>query len=185
VIKPTLLVLAISLAACGGDDGAGGPDATPASCTDYCNEIMTNCSGAEAQYTSMDICLSACAAMPQGSAGDQTGNSLECRNYHAGAALGDPTTHCVHAGPGGAGVCGANCDGFCQIVQASCTGADEAYASDVACIEACMDFADTEKFDVTDVSGDTLACRLYHASVATADPDTHCAHTQPVSAVCN
>ena len=85
----------------------------------------------------------------------------------------------------GAGVCGANCDGFCQIVQASCTGANEAYPSDEMCIEACMDFDDTEKFDVGDVAGDTLACRLYHASVATADPGTHCGHTEPVSATCN
>lgn len=184
-MKPILLALAISLAACGGDDAAGGPDAMLATCEDYCDEIMTNCSGAESQYSSRDICLDACATFPQGTAGQQTGNSLECRTYHAGAALGDAVTHCVHAGPGGAGVCGANCDGFCQIVQGSCTGADEAYASDVACIEACMDFTDTEKFDVGDVAGDTLACRLYHASVATADPGTHCAHTQPTSVTCN
>ena len=36
----------------------------------------------------------------------------------------------------------------------------------------------------TDVDGDTLACRLYHASVATQDPVTHCPHVVPASPVC-
>ncbi len=180
-----LAVLALSLAACGGDDAAGGPDAALATCSDYCDEIMTNCTGAEAQYTSRDICLDVCGTMAQGTPGDMAGGSVQCRAYHAGAALGDPTSHCVHAGPGGAGVCGDNCDGFCGIVVASCTGADMAYPSGSECLAACQGFDDTEQFDVSDVSGDTLACRLYHASVATADPATHCEHTGAVSAVCN
>ncbi len=183
-MKALPLFLAICLCACG-DDAATGPDAAPATCADYCTEILTNCDGVESQYTNMDTCLDICATFDQGTAGTMSGNSLECRAYHAGAALGDPTTHCVHAGPGGGGACGSNCEGFCTIVQASCTGANEAYATEQDCLDACGDFDDSEKFDVADVNGDTLACRLYHGSVATQDPDTHCGHTEPVSAVCN
>jgi hypothetical protein len=173
-----------TLAACG-DDSGGGPDAATVSCTEYCDQIATNCSGALTQYTNLDGCLAICGSFDQGAAGAMSGNSLECRAYHAGAALGDPDTHCVHAGPGGAGVCGDNCEGFCTVVLGACTGANEAYASMAECMTACDGFADTEAFDVSDVAGDTLACRLYHASVATADPVTHCQHTLPVSATCN
>jgi len=157
----------------------------PAECDAYCTAVAANCSGAEAQYGSTATCLAACAAFPQGTLGDMSGNSLECRAYHAGAAASDATTHCVHAGPGGAGVCGANCDGYCQIVLDSCTGVDQVYATLGDCTTACAGFTDTEKYDASDMGGDTLACRLYHATAASTDPVTHCGHTQPVSATCN
>jgi hypothetical protein len=156
----------------------------PADCDDYCTAIGANCTGVESQYGSMATCLAACAAFPQGTIGDMSGNTLECRDYHAAAAAADATTHCVHAGPGGAGVCGTNCDGFCQIVMDSCTGTEEAYATLGACTTACGGFTDTEKYDAGDMSGDTLACRLYHATAASTDPVTHCGHTEPVSATC-
>jgi hypothetical protein len=176
-------ILCCAAAGCGGDDGD--PDGTAATCARYCATIATSCTGVEAQYTGADQCMAACQAFDQGAEGAQSGNSLECRNYHAGAALGDPTTHCVHAGPGGAGACGNNCAGFCAIVLSACAGDDEAYASEAECLTACAGFADTEKYDISDLAGDTLACRLYHAQVATSDPGTHCAHTLPVSSTCN
>ncbi len=176
------LVSLAGLSACGGDDGE--PDAAGATCEDYCTRLQSNCAGANAQYTSRDQCIASCASYPQGAPDDQSGNSLECRNYHAGAALGAPGTHCVHAGPGGAGQCGSNCEGFCQLVMATCTDALEVYGSVTACLTACGGFDDTEAFDVSDVAGDTLACRIYHATVATQDANTHCEHTAPVSATC-
>ena len=108
------------LAACG-DDSSGGPDAQTVSCDEYCTQVEGNCSGAQSQYTSRDQCLAVCAAFEQGSPGAMNGNSLECRAYHAGAALGDPDTHCVHAGPSGGQVCGSLCEGFCSVVQFGCT----------------------------------------------------------------
>lgn len=157
---------------------------SPADCERYCTTLEANCTGVEAQYSSHATCVAACAAFPQGTIGEMSGNSLECRAYHADAAAADATTHCVHAGPGGAGVCGGNCEGFCEIVLASCTGADEAYATLGDCTTACGAFTDTEKYDASDMTGDSLACRLYHATVATTDPATHCGHTEPVSATC-
>jgi hypothetical protein len=175
-----LLVLVV--AACGG--GNAGPDAAAASCADYCTEIMTNCTGTDAQYTNTDQCMAACLAFPQGTPGTQSGDSLECRVYHAGAALGDPDTHCVHAGPAGGGACGMDCEGFCQLDLAACTGTNAAYTSSQDCMTACAAMDDSVKYNDSIVSGNTVACRIYHASVATSDPVTHCPHTEPVSAVC-
>src|SRR5262245_2561842 len=111
-------VLAIALACVasatgcgGGDEGAGGkgngggPPAAP-NCTDYCNIIMGNCTMGNAQYSGMDQCVASCKAFKVGTAMDTSGNTLGCRQYHAGAAAGDPNTHCPHAGPGGDGMCG-------------------------------------------------------------------------------
>jgi hypothetical protein len=172
-----------ALAACGGGDD--GPDAMPATCQAYCDDIVNNCTGDNTQYTSEAQCLAVCEAFEPGDVGAQSGNSLECRAYHAGAALGDADTHCSHAGPGGNGPCGSNCEGFCTLVLHACTGDDLAYASLDDCLDACEGFDDTEPYDSGDVGGDTLACRLYHATVATGDPVQHCEHTLPVSDTCN
>lgn len=179
-----LALLSFSLMACGGG-GGDAPDAAPTSCADYCAEIATNCDATHTQYTSPEVCMNVCSFFEQGDQGTMSGNNLECRAYHAGAALGDPDTHCTHAGPGGDDACGSNCEGFCTIVLNACTGANEAYASMAECMTACGNFDASEPFDSSDQSGDTLACRTYHASVATVDPGFHCPHTQPVSAVCN
>jgi len=51
-------------------------------------------------------------------------NSLPCRKYHAGVAgssVDNSETHCVHAGPlGGYGTCGTECEGLCNLVNATC-----------------------------------------------------------------
>src|SRR5579859_3447076 len=128
-MKP-ILFLALSalvgLGACSSsnsDNGNGGGDGggTPG-CQAYCTAIMANCTSTQddagnpvgnQQYTNMNNCLNSCKAIPAGSSSDTTGNTLGCRTYHAGLAKMDPFTHCPHAGPGGDGTCGANCDGFC------------------------------------------------------------------------
>jgi hypothetical protein len=179
-----LVSMAAWLLACGGND-QGGPDAASATCAQYCTQIESNCEGVHTQYTSPDQCNAACEAFPQGDPGAQGGNSLECRVYHAGAALGDPDTHCVHAGPGGKGICGSNCEGFCTVVMSACTDANAAYPSLNECLTSCALFDDTEPYDISDVAGNTLACRLYHAQVASVDPVTHCPHTKPVSSMCH
>jgi hypothetical protein len=47
-----------------------------------------------------------CATWAEGTEGDTTGDSVQCRIYHAGGpAAGDPGLHCPHAGPDGGGVC--------------------------------------------------------------------------------
>ena len=158
-----------------GDTGAGGA----LSCQDYCTAITANCTGSNTQFTGMDQCLNSCKAYPVGAAGDKSGNTLGCRAYHAGAAKADATTHCVHSGPGGAGVCGTNCDGYCQIAMMYCTAANQAavYATLADCKTACAAFPDTAKLDVTNTTlqdQKQVACLVYHAQEGSVAPKDHC-----------
>ena len=162
-----------------------GPEATTGSetdlCGDYCVSISANCTGEHAQYGTPQTCLATCAAFLPGTPADTVGNTLGCRTYHAGAAAADPVTHCTHAGPGGAGVCGDNCEGFCAIAGHACP---DAWPDDAACQTACGTFSPDESYDATDVAGNTFACRLYHATAAALDPVTHCGHIKGDSAPC-
>ncbi len=133
----------------------------------------------------MAYCMGSCSALPEGKPGDMAGNTVNCRIYHAGASAMDAAVHCVHAGPGGAGACGSNCESFCSIATATCP---TEHPDAATCMTTCMGIQDTEKYDVTDTSGDSLACRLYHLTVASsseANKATHCPHTVgPMNPVC-
>lgn len=90
-------------------DVDSGPIATPTDCDRYCDVVTASCSGANAQFPSRADCVSYCneAGWPLGTEGAMSGNSIECRIYHAGVAAGDPATHCPHSGATGDGVCGS------------------------------------------------------------------------------
>lgn len=201
----TCIALTFVLAACGDDEEIGddtppmidappaidGPDvdAPPGSptCATYCATIQAHCTAANQQYVDEAQCLAACAAFELGMDGDMDGNSVGCRTYHAELAATTPNMHCVHAGPGGAGVCGDNCEGFCTLALAACTDANEQYADLTTCMTECAGFPDTEPYDVSDIAGDSLACRLYHLVTASVDATaaaTHCPHIVEASAVC-
>jgi hypothetical protein len=204
--------LALALAACGDDGGTATIDAAntpidapaaidaaidaPAAvptCAAYCTTIKANCTMAPSpgpnnrQYVMDSECMASCLGMPVGVSADTSGNTLGCRMYHAGAAGMGPdlaasaATHCVHAGPGGAGACGANCAGFCQIARRAC--GNTPYASDAACMTACMAFTDTVKYSAP-AAGNNLACRLYHATAASVAPVPHCGHIGPTGGPC-
>lgn len=160
-------------------DPTGG--ATALDCKSYCTTITGNCTAANAQYATIQQCQSTCAGLELGAETDRDGDTLGCRVYHADAAASDPDMHCSHAGPGGNGQCGANCDGFCGLAAYACPGT---FADDAACRSACADYDDSEPYDAGDKVGDSLACRLYHLTVATEDPDAHCPHILPDSGPC-
>lgn len=163
-----------------GSGGAGG-GTTKSACETYCDDIMANCSGANAQYSDKAHCLASCAALPEGKEGDMSGNTVQCRIYHSGAAKTDAATHCEHAGPGGAGLCGADCDGFCAIALKACSAK---YKDEAACKTECMGFKDMTAYNATVATGDSLACRLYHLTVASVMPAPHCDHITKDSPVC-
>lgn len=180
----------------GGAGGTGG-SMSSLSCADYCSSVQTACAndaGAMTfyqQYGDEASCMAVCATFPIGTEGQMDSNTLGCRTYHAGAAANGPGTHCPHAGPLGGGVCGTDeCDNFCSIAIAVCGDhASKPYDGVDACKTACMAFADTATVpyatNVTD--GDSLACRMYHltvAAVSDANKDTHCAHIAAVSDTC-
>lgn len=84
-------------------DGGGGDK-----CNELCTAVIGACTGANAQFADMADCTSWCAGarIPTGTAGEMSGNTLECRIYHAGVARMMPAVHCPHAGPTGGEVCG-------------------------------------------------------------------------------
>ena len=176
-----------------GDSGAdtGGR----ASCPGYCATIMQNCTGQNQEYTTLETCVAMCQHLEPGLVGDTTNDSLECRNYHAGAAAGDPNFHCRHAGPLGAGHCGTDvCNAFCLLDVALCGNmSTPPYpGGEVPCHAACVKYqyvqANAGDLTLTDRS-DTLNCRLYHLEAA-YDPanssaaPTHCPHTATVGVHC-
>ena len=149
-----------------------------------------------------DFCMTTCAAFPLGNAGDTTQNTIGCRMYHAsvaGAAPANLDPHCWHAGPAGfyddSGCGASSCESFCMIVNHACTGAAGSatanpYGTMAACMTMCPTFAGIDEtsgaqpsvdYNADATSGNSLACRLYHATAATMDPATHCAHAGPVS----
>ena len=109
------LLLGLSLAAVGcpstgtdDDDSAvadDDDDAASAACVSFCDLQAATCTGANEQYADEAACLSACAGYAVGANTDTTGDTLGCRNYHLGAAAGDPGQHCPHTGADGGGVC--------------------------------------------------------------------------------
>ncbi|MGE0785526.1 MAG: DUF4331 family protein [Sandaracinaceae bacterium] len=93
-----------------GTDGGGTDGGGPATiCDEYCDVYTTNCTGTHSEYTNRADCVAYCmgAGWPDGMDNAMSGNSTNCRIYHAGVAAGDPDTHCPHAGPSGADTCGS------------------------------------------------------------------------------
>ncbi|MFT7623185.1 MAG: hypothetical protein ACI9WU_002363, partial [Myxococcota bacterium] len=156
----------------------------PPTCAVYCTDISANCAGDNAQYADEAACLSYCETwgqLPAGALEDTSGNTIGCRTYHAGVAATDADAaalHCPHSGPDGANVCGTWCENYCHLTQTNCTGDNELYADNDACMTACGDFTDTGASG--DTGGDSVQCRTYHAGVAGSDGDTsaavHCGH---------
>jgi hypothetical protein len=125
-----------------------------------------------------------------------SGDTLGCRLYHATAAATNPILHCPHAGPTGGdndpmgttGTCGEPCDAFCTVAAVVCTGANQVFATNAACITACKAFkADTGTYNDTDTNKNDLDCRVYHLTNAAASASaaaTHCPHIGATSAIC-
>jgi hypothetical protein len=194
-------------AAAGNDAGtAAAPDAGQAApnCTTYCSAVMSECTGANAQYGSTDACVNACANIPLGTAADTTGNTVGCRTYHARLAATAPNPHCWHAGPYGYGMCGDECESFCLLATTWCTPADgfdggaPPYASDTACMTSCAGYTQIDSPDAGvgldggynaqgPAGGNTLDCREYHLGASFAGgalQQLHCQHPGANSPTC-
>jgi hypothetical protein len=182
-----LSLLVVLLASCG--DSKTGPDAPAAdapaalTCASYCDSIQSACQGGNAQYDSAASCLATCAKFPLGTSGDIANNSLACRITQASKATGDAATYCISAGPAGGdntkpgttgAVCGSACESFCKANSALCP---TQYPSEADCLTTCSGFTPGLKFNAGIVSGDTLACRIYHMTLASVQPIPHCSHT--------
>lgn len=165
----------------------GGPETDPVgnACDDYCTLIMRNCQGDVAQYPDISTCMSTCEHISLGTAGSRDGNTIACRTFWAAISEGTPMETCRRAGPGGDGTCGTNCESFCSTTLSICgSEPNPPYASLAECETMCATYNATELFDASDLSFNTLACRLYHMTAASTDPGTHCSHTIANSSVC-
>lgn len=203
----TLLVL-VALAGCGGDPKPA-IDAAPITldCPSYCTEIQAHCTGANAQYPDPAHCLATCASFTVGTSKltDTSGNTLGCRINYAGApSMTAPATHCAHAGPGGdlitapaPAFCsgGDVCTSFCTLEIKACGSLDAPlpgnpkdstgnallqYRNMADCMTSCAGFDKTHAYS-TAAAGDSLACRLSHATSAaisvTPDGAMNCSAT--------
>jgi hypothetical protein len=181
-----VVFLAMALAAgCGASGASDTPDggALALTCSDYCAAIQAACTTTNQQYSDSADCMASCLAFPVGAAGDMAGDTLACRITHAqkaAASAAMAALHCPHAGPGGDGVCGDNCSGYCDITMMYCTAANQAklYDDRAACMTDCARRMTDVKLNAgtgmrTDM-GNEVACLLYHAQMGSTAPTGHC-----------
>ena len=150
-------------------------------CRSYCDAVMANCTGADAVYVNRVQCLNVCRTMAPGMAGEDFGNTLQCRLLNARLAgeTAEPRSHCSQAGPGGAArpdlgnSCTTNCEGLCAGMRSICP---EQFSSLNACLEDCALVPDLGGFDLGIGQGNSVQCRLFHLGAAAAARDPHCRH---------
>jgi hypothetical protein len=150
--------------------------------------MNTNCTGTNLQFIT-NSCAPICATYSPGMLGATSGDTLGCREYHAGLAAQGPATHCPHASLLGGGVCAVdNCTSFCEVDLAICTGANAAYQSMADCMTSCAAFPYTPGLAINaDTNKNTLNCRVYHLENAALGGSTqaaHCGHTAQASTAC-
>ena len=185
-------VLGINSAALEPDAGAG-EASTALSCDTYCATITQNCTGADQEYLTQDVCNSMCPAFEvNGTVADTADDTLGCRMFFAQQAAQTPDTSCRFAGPLGGGHCGnAPCQDFCSLDVNYCKGDKPVtYEGGVPdCLSACQGFPylTADAGDTTLESTNTLNCRLWHLETAYGSDQAgqfHCPHTAQMSTTC-
>jgi hypothetical protein len=79
---------------------------------------------------------------------------------------------------------GPTCADYCAKIALNCKAGDGGagnaqYASTSACTSYCTTAAGWPAGTTGATSGNTIACRTYHATAAAADPVFHCPHAGP------
>lgn len=107
-----------------------------------------------------------------GSSGDASSDSAASTSGGASSSAssgGDPST----GDDTGAVV---DCDAYCDLIGLNCDGDFTQYGSRDTCMTSCAAFAPGSPGDM---SGNSLACRHYHAGLAAMANDVHCTHAGP------
>ena len=179
-----LLVLPALVVACSGildieERTYDGQSSADPACAQYCAAAMNTCQGDLALYASIESCMGTCSRLPPGEAGDQSGNTVQCRLQQATLAqqTGEKLSYCRRAGPGGEGTCGTNCEGFCSIMVPVC-GSDWFQSVD-DCLAVCAGVPDDHDYSIAVPYEDSIQCRLYHVTSATIATE-HCPHAAGV-----
>jgi len=73
------------------------------------------------------------------------------------------------------------CPAYCTAIMATCTGDNAQYQSTDECLNACAFFPPGT---ADDTAGNTLGCRIYHATLAgTMGTNPHCWHAGPFGGI--
>jgi len=154
-------------------------------CEAYCSIMLykPGCNDTLRAFNSMAECVNACPLFVSDMSkyyDNATGNTLQCRIYHAKVAFsgGQTTlnTHCQHAAPLGGGQCGDPVQTYCQILNGLCSGGNSQISAATAgqyCLDVAKNFPYNKSDNFNDYDGNTLACRAYHAVVG---GPVHCPH---------
>lgn len=151
-------------------------------CEDYCTTVLSNCTGTHMVYENEADCLSACAALPEGTADDGNANSVQCRLRQArnAATTSEPQAHCPFAGHNGGNQCGTNCEGYCSMLEATCPEQLDTLAQD--CVSLCNGVPDNTTLNrEADIRGDTVQCRMLQLEAAFTDAEANCAEARPAA----
>ena len=106
-------------------------------------------------------------------------DTLSCHQGFADKIASDKS-FCPLAGPAGYDGCASACDAFCDLALAACP---TAYDSRATCMNVCNVVPSTPPYDITQKSGETMACRMYWLTQAAGDP-TLCPKITLASDVC-
>jgi hypothetical protein len=68
------------------------------------------------------------------------------------------------------------CASYCSSITANCTTANSQFQDMTSCMASCTRYP---LGALSDMSGNTLGCRIYHAGAAASGPDVHCRHAGP------
>lgn len=140
-------------------------------CDEYCDVVMSQCSGGFDVYESRATCLAVCAELEPGSPGElPKANTVLCRRNLI-ASSSEQMVDCALAGPVGGGQCGSDCEGYCQILTAACPANFSQSQDD--CVRECAALDNkAERFTTNGafVKGDSFQCRVVYASKALLDP---------------
>jgi hypothetical protein len=170
-------------------------------CDKYCELVTANCTGANAQYASVEECAKFCEKLPL-TAKTRTGAgpdekdapSVACRQYWADSpSKTSPGEFCLAAGPFGGNTCGDRCTAFCDVVLSACSpdAGNAPYADRGDCASACASFAYRDagtdgggEGPTGPNTGDSLNCRLWQLRAAVMHPEK-CPYLQPQSTACH
>jgi len=165
------------------NDTAADAASNAPSCSTYCAAVTSSCKDANAQYKSLEDCMTYCSVqskIPAGSLNDIAGNTLGCRLYHAtvaGQSAENAPKHCPHAGKSGGNTCGTWCENFCSLSKGNCAADLFPFKDDAECQTKCAAVPMSGANNAT--AGNNVQCLIYHAGVAGTDANTakdHCSH---------
>ena len=179
----------------GSQSGETGAPGSTELCPAYCDEMMAQCDGTNAQYIDRQQCERICELFPQGTMSGPNADTVACRLKHAlktrYSSEGEVVVYCRQAGPGGDGACASNCEAFCTLMMSVCTE-DSAGPYHFGTVEQCE--ASCAALPVSTLTystsnplvfeGNHVQCRLFHVASGATDTREHCEHAMGVT-LCN